>query len=109
MIALGEGHLVSLYTDRPVTPLDSLFTMWCAVNCLTRSGQLVGASGRTSPEAVLRAVPLGSDYLKGRDEEIGSIELDQWAAFTVLSDCPLSVAQGAARRTTVPRSGEQSA
>ena len=40
---------------------------------------------------VLRAVTLGSAYLLGLDEDLGSIETGKWADFTVLAESPLDV------------------
>jgi len=89
--ALGEDVVISLHSDHPVTPVNPLFTMWCAVNRLTRSGHLLGAEERLTPLEALEAVTLGSAFLLHRDDEMGSIEVGKLADFTVLSENPLRV------------------
>ena len=93
--ACGTAHRLgipfSIHCDAPVTPLDPLFTMWCAVNRVTSSGHVLGPQERISAETALRAVTLDSAYLLRLDHEIGSIEVGKRADFAVLSDDPLHV------------------
>lgn len=90
-IADRLGLPFSIHSDAPVTPLDPLFTMWCAVNRITSSGHLLGPEDRISAAAALRAVTLDSAYLLHLDGELGSIEVGKWADFAVLGDNPLRV------------------
>jgi len=89
--ALAEGVAISLHSDHPVTPVSPLFTMWCAVNRVTRSGHVLGTAERISALEALTAVTLGSAYLLKRDEDLGSIEVGKFADFTVLRENPLTV------------------
>lgn len=89
--ALRLGIPFSIHCDAPVTPLDPLFTMWCAVNRITSSGHLLGPEDCISAADALRAVTLDSAYLLHLDHEIGSIEVGKRADFAVLSDSPLDV------------------
>lgn len=89
--ALARGVKVSMHSDHPVTPVAPLFTMWCAVNRLTRSGHVLGELQRISPLEALRAVTLGAAQLIHRDHELGSIEVGKFADFTVLAANPLDV------------------
>ena len=89
--ALAEGVAISLHSDHPVTPVNPLFTMWCAVNRRTRSGHVLGEEERLTPSQALEAVTLGSAYLLHQDHELGSIEVGKHADFTVLSENPLEV------------------
>jgi len=89
--ALREHVAISLHSDHPVTPVNPLFTMWCAVNRVTRSGHVLGEGERITPLEALRAVTLGSAYLLKRDHELGSIEVGKFADFTVLKENPLDV------------------
>ncbi|MFZ1063173.1 MAG: amidohydrolase [Acidimicrobiales bacterium] len=89
--ALAEGVAISLHSDHPVTPVSPLFTMWCAVNRITRSGHVLGPAQRITALEALRAVTLGAAYLLRRDEELGSIEVGKFADFTVLDENPLTV------------------
>jgi predicted amidohydrolase YtcJ len=89
--ALREGVAISLHSDAPVTPIGPLFTMWCAVNRLTRSGYLLGPHERITALQALTAMTLGSAYLLHLDHEVGSIEVGKLADLTVLEESPLSV------------------
>ncbi len=89
--ALAAGVVISLHSDHPVTPVDPLFSMWCAVNRVTRSGHVLGPHDRITAAEALQAVTLGSAYLIHRDDELGSLEVGKWADFTVLGDNPLTV------------------
>lgn len=82
------GVRFSIHCDAPVTPLDPLFTMWCAVNRITSSGHLLGATERISAEQALRAVTIDAAYLLKMDGETGSISVGKHADFTVLSEDP---------------------
>ena len=68
-----------------------LFTAWCAVNRLTRTGALLGPEERISAQAALHAVTLGAAYTLRMDHLIGSIEPGKYADFAVLEDNPLTV------------------
>ena len=82
------GVPYSIHCDAPVTPLDPLFTMWCAVNRYTSSGHLLGESERITAEQALRAVTIGAAYLLRTDGTSGSIEVGKNADFAVLDDDP---------------------
>ena len=89
--ALSERIAISLHSDHPLTRVNPLFTVWCAVNRRTRSGVELGANERISAFESLAAVTLGSVYLLKRDEDLGSIEVGKFADFTVLARNPLTV------------------
>jgi predicted amidohydrolase YtcJ len=85
------GIHFSLHSDSPVTPVDPLFTAWCAVNRLTESGRVLGENEKISIEDALRAITIEAAYLLHKDDIIGSIEVGKYADFTVLEEDPLSV------------------
>ena len=99
--ALAAGVPFSLHTDAGVTPLGCLHTMWCAVNRVTPKGRVLGEAEKISAADALHAVTLGSAYLLGLDEEMGSIQPGKWADFTVLEESPLDVDPMAIRDITV--------
>lgn len=82
--------LYSLHTDSPVTPLGPLHSMWSAVNRVTASGRVLGASSRISNEEALRAVTLNAAYLLNLQNEVGSIAVGKRADFTVLARDPIA-------------------
>ncbi len=89
--ALDTGVPFSIHSDAPITPLAPLFTAWCAVNRITASGRVLGATQRISVMDALRAVTLGAAWTLKLDGEIGSIECGKRADFCVLEDDPTEV------------------
>jgi predicted amidohydrolase YtcJ len=89
--ALANGVPLTIHSDAPVTPLNPLFTMWCAVNRVTPKGRVLGEYQRITPMEALHAITLGGAYAMKRDAEVGSIECGKLADFAVLGDDPLSV------------------
>jgi hypothetical protein len=89
--ALAAGVPLAIHSDAPVTPLGPLFTAWCAVNRVTPSGRVLGASERITVAQALHAITLGPAWTLKIDHEIGSIECGKRADFCVLEDDPLSV------------------
>ena len=90
--ALKHGVPLAIHSDAPITPLGPMFTAWCAVNRLTSSGRVLGASERIGVADALRAITLGAAYTLGLDDRIGSIEVGKFADFCVLDDDPLAAA-----------------
>lgn len=85
------GIPYSIHCDAPVTPLDPLFTMWCAVNRITSGGHLLGGTERITAEQALRAVTVNAAYMLRMDHEIGSVSVGKRADFAVLDADPLTV------------------
>ena len=89
--ALAAGVPLAIHSDTPVTPVDPLFTMWCAVNRLTPTGRVLGEAERITPEQALHAVTLGAAYTLKLDHAIGSIDVGKFADLAVLDANPLTV------------------
>ena len=89
--ALREGVAMSIHCDAPVTPMGHLHTMWCAVNRLTASGQVLGPDECITPYEALHSVTLGAAWQLKLDDEMGSIEAGKVADFAILDDDPLTV------------------
>jgi len=85
------GVHFSIHSDAPVTPMAPLFTAWCAVNRLTASGRVLGASERLSVADALHAITMGAAYTLKLEHEIGSIETGKRADFAVLDENPYAV------------------
>jgi len=83
-MALSLGVPFSLHTDAGVTPPGCLHSMWCAVNRVTPKGRVLGEGEKITAEQALHAVTLGSAYLLGLDDQLGSILPGEWADFTIL-------------------------
>lgn len=86
--AVSNGIPLGIHCDAPVTPLDPLFTAWCAVNRETATGRVLGTEERLSVAEALQAVTLGAAYTLRLDHEIGSIECGKRADFAVLDEDP---------------------
>jgi predicted amidohydrolase YtcJ len=90
--ALRLGVTVAGHSDTPVSPIDPLFTLWCAVNRQTSSGQILGANERVSAYEALRMMTLDAAWLLHLDHDIGSIQVGKRADFTALEASPLDIA-----------------
>jgi predicted amidohydrolase YtcJ len=89
--AVKEGLVFTLHSDLPVTPVDPLFSMHCAVNRRTREGVVLGPQERISPLDALRAYTVHGAYCSFEENAKGSIEVGKAADFVVLSENPLTV------------------
>jgi len=87
--ALRLGIPFAIHSDAPITPLDPLFTAWCAVNRQTATGRILGEEERIPIAAALHAITLGPAYTLKLDHLIGSIEVGKFADFAVLKGNPL--------------------
>ena len=85
------GVPFTIHSDAPVTPLDPLFTAWCAVNRQTASGRILGPNERIDVEDALRAITLGAAFTLRLDHLVGSIEPGKYADFAVLDNDPTTV------------------
>jgi predicted amidohydrolase YtcJ len=90
--ALDAGVQLGIHSDAPVTPLNPLFTAWCAVNRLTPKGRILGKTQHLSVMEALHAITLGPAWTLKMDHLIGSIECGKYADFAILKDDPLEVA-----------------
>lgn len=82
------GIPFALHSDAPITPLNPLFTAWCAVRRETASGRVLGEGERLSVDDALHAITLGAAYTLRMDHLVGSIEIGKFADFAVLDDDP---------------------
>ncbi|SAL45956.1 amidohydrolase [Caballeronia udeis] len=86
------GIPFAFHSDAPITPLNPLFTAWCASQRETSSGRVLGASERVPVADALRAITLGAAYTLKMDHLVGSIEVGKFADFAVLEEDPGEVA-----------------
>ncbi|SOE62024.1 hypothetical protein SAMN05414139_02030 [Burkholderia sp. D7] len=86
------GIPFAFHSDAPITPLNPLFTAWCASQRETSSGRVLGASERVPVADALRAITLGAAYTLKMDHLVGSIEVGKFADFAVLEEDPSEVA-----------------
>ncbi|RLQ20728.1 amidohydrolase [Seongchinamella sediminis] len=79
------------HNDYIVTPMNQLFTMWTAVNRVSRSGQVIGAKERITPEQALRAITLDGAFQNREEDSKGSLTVGKLADLVVLDANPLTV------------------
>ncbi len=92
---------LAIHSDAPITPLDPLFTAWCAVMRETSSGRVLGAEERISVEQALYAITIGAAYTLKLDHLVGSVEVGKLADFAVLGSDPLAAPPAALKETKV--------
>ncbi|QIL78600.1 amidohydrolase [Diaphorobacter sp. HDW4A] len=85
------GITFSMHSDAPITPLNPLFTAWCAANRVSASGRVLGEAERLSVDDALHAVTMGAAKTLKLDHLIGSIEAGKFADFAVLEQDPSAV------------------
>jgi len=83
-----SGVRYSIHSDASVTPLGSLHTMWCAVNRVTASGDVLGPDERVSVDRALRAVTVDAAHQLRLDHELGTIQAGKLADLVALGDDP---------------------
>jgi hypothetical protein len=86
------GVNYAIHSDAPVTPLNPLFTAWCAVNRVSSGGRILGrATEALSVEQALAAITIGAAYTLKLDQKVGSIEAGKFADFAVLEADPMEI------------------
>jgi predicted amidohydrolase YtcJ len=89
--AMKRNLLFTLHSDCAVTPISPLFSMWAAVNRVTREGDVLGADQRCDVETALRAMTIDGAKLNFEENETGSIEWGKRADFAILQSDPTSM------------------
>ena len=79
------------HSDATVTPINPLFTVWSAVNRVSRSGAVIGENEKTSPYLALMAITYNAAYEFFEEGSKGSIEVGKLADFVILDNNPLKV------------------
>jgi predicted amidohydrolase YtcJ len=86
-----RGLRFALHSDCPVTPVPPLFGVWCAVNRITRNGDVLGAEQRIGVETALRAYTSMAAELAFEESIKGTLEPGKLGDITVLSADPTAV------------------
>jgi predicted amidohydrolase YtcJ len=89
--SVEEGVIFTLHSDLPVTPVEPVFSMGCAVNRQTRAGTVLGSDQRISPGDALKAYTVHGAYSTFEEHCKGAIQVGKLADFVVLSENPLKV------------------
>lgn len=89
--ALDRGVVVNFHQDTPVTKPNMLHSVWCAVNRISRGGEVIGAEQKISIYEALKAVTIQGAYEYFEEDSKGSIEAGKRADLVVLDRSPLEV------------------
>ena len=88
--ALTRGLHVSFHQDPPVTKPDMLHSVWCAVNRMSRGGNIIGEDQKISVYEALRAVTVEGAYQYFEEDTKGTLTAGKRADMVILSDSPLT-------------------
>ncbi len=86
-----KGVIHGNHTDTIVTPIDQMALLWTAVNRVSRTGQVVGASERVSPYQGLKAQTANGAYLYFEEKTKGTLSPGKLADLVILDRNPLKV------------------
>ncbi|MFJ7953511.1 amidohydrolase family protein [Lysinibacillus sp. NPDC096418] len=89
--AMSSNLLFTLHSDCPVTPISPLFSVWAAVNRLTKDGYVLGPEQRIDVETALKSMTIYGAKLNFDEAISGSIEIGKNADFAVLEADPTTV------------------
>jgi hypothetical protein len=89
--AIDRGILPTNHSDCPVTAVDPLFTVWSAVNRVSRSGAVIGAAQRITPYEALQAITANAARQYFEEERKGTLAEGKLADLVVLDGNPLKV------------------
>ena len=79
------------HSDDTVTPLDPIFSIWTAVNRVSRSGVVIGPVERATPYQALKAITTNAAYEFFEEDRKGSLVVGKVADFVILDKDPLTV------------------
>lgn len=79
------------HSDATVTPIDPIFTIWTAVNRVSRTGAVIGAAERTNPYTALQAITSFAAYELFDENIKGTLSNGKLADFVILDKNPLKV------------------
>ena len=87
--ALEDGMKFTFHQDTPVVPPDMMRTVSCAVNRVSRTGQVIGENQRIPVLDALKAITSYAAYQYHEEQEKGTIAVGKYADFVVLDKNPL--------------------
>jgi predicted amidohydrolase YtcJ len=82
--------LFTLHSDCPITPISPLFSVWAAVNRVTRNGNVLGEDQKIDVLTALKSMTIYGAELNFEEKEKGTIEVGKKADFVVLAKDPLT-------------------
>lgn len=89
--SLQLGLKSTNHSDDTVTPLNPLFSVWTAVNRISRAGAVIGKYEKITPYQALQAVTYHAAYELFEENDKGSLAVGKLADFVILDENPLVV------------------
>jgi predicted amidohydrolase YtcJ len=87
----AHGIIHALHCDMPVTPLDPLFTIWAAVNRITRDGELLGPEQRARVSDAVAGYTSAAAFVNMEERDKGTLEVGKLADLVALDTDPFEV------------------
>ena len=87
----AHGVPWALHCDDPVTPIDPLFTIWTAVNRITRDGAELGPDQRATVADAVAGYTSTAAFLNMEEHLKGTLEVGKLADLVVLDADPFEV------------------
>lgn len=87
--ALDRGLIINFHQDAPVTKPNMMHSVWCAVNRISRNGNLIGEEQKISVYEALKAVTINAAYEYFEENTKGSIKEGKLADLVILDKNPL--------------------
>jgi len=78
------------HSDATVTPINPLFTVWTAVNRISRTGKVIGEKEKATAYQGLKAITINAAYEFFDENLKGSLEVGKIADFVILDKNPLT-------------------
>lgn len=78
------------HSDATVTPINPLFTVWTAVNRISRTGKVIGENERATPYQALKAITTNAAYEFFDEDLKGSLKVGKLADFVLLNKNPIT-------------------
>ncbi len=89
--ALDRNLIVNFHQDTPITKPNMLHSVWCAVNRMSRLGNVIGPEQKISVYEALKAVTISAAYEYFEEDSKGSIKEGKKADLVILDQNPLEV------------------
>ncbi len=79
------------HSDATVTPLSPMFSVWSAVNRLSRTNKVIGEAERATPYQALKAITANAAYELFEEDIKGTLTVGKIADFVILDGDPLTI------------------
>ena len=89
--AIDRKVLVSFHQDTPVTKPNMMHSIWCAVNRVSRGGNVIGEEQAVNVYDAIKAVTINAAYQYREENLKGSISIGKRADLVILDNSPLEV------------------